>query len=47
MLHALSAIKLSQLMDRDRWDFKNLEKQQIIGEQKTEEERDIFAEELF
>lgn len=47
MLHALSSIKLSQLMDRNRWDFKNLEKQQIIGEQKTEVELDIFAEELF
>lgn len=47
MLHALSSIKLSQLMDRNRWDFKNLEKQQIVGEQKTEVELDIFAEELF
>lgn len=25
MLHALSSVKLSQLMDRNRWDFKNLE----------------------
>lgn len=47
MLHALSSVKLSQLMDRDKWDFKNLEKQQIIGEQKTEVEEDIFSEELF
>lgn len=47
MLHALSSIKLSQLMDRNRWDFKNLEKQQIIGDQKTDVELDIFAEELF
>lgn len=28
MLHALSAIKPSQLMDKNFWDFKNLEKQQ-------------------
>ena len=47
MLHALGSVKLSQLMDRNRWDFKNLEKQQIIGDQKTEAELDIFAEELF
>lgn len=25
MLHALTSVKLSQLMDRNRWDFKNLE----------------------
>lgn len=47
MLHALSSVKLSQLMDRNRWDFKNLEKHQVIGEQKTEAELDIFSEELF
>ena len=28
MLHALSSIKVSQLMDMKYWDFKNLEKQQ-------------------
>jgi tRNA 2-thiocytidine biosynthesis protein TtcA len=28
MLHALTSVKLSQLMDRNRWDFKNLEKLQ-------------------
>lgn len=28
MLHALSSIKPSQLMDKNFWDFKNLEKQQ-------------------
>lgn len=28
MLHALSSVKLSQLMDRNRWDFKNLEVEQ-------------------
>jgi tRNA 2-thiocytidine biosynthesis protein TtcA len=33
MLHALSSVKLSQLMDRNRWDFKNLEKQQEIVSQ--------------
>lgn len=47
MLHALGSVKLSQLMDRKQWDFKNLEKEQMIGEQKTDEEMDIFAEELF
>lgn len=28
MLHALSSLKPSQLMDKDHWDFKNLESQQ-------------------
>lgn len=28
MLHALTSVKLSQLMDRKRWDFKNLEQNQ-------------------
>lgn len=28
MLHALTSVKLSQLMDRNKWDFKNLEKLQ-------------------
>lgn len=35
MLHALTSVKLSQLMDRNRWDFKNLEKLQeaaVVGE---------------
>ncbi len=31
MLHALSSVKLSQLMDRNRWDFKNLEKEQALA----------------
>lgn len=35
MLHALSSIKPSQLMDKNFWDFKNLEKQQ--GVQTAEE----------
>ena len=47
MLHALTSVKLSQLMDRKLWDFKNLEKQRDIGDQKTEEELDIFSQELF
>ena len=29
ILHALSSVQLSQLMDQDLWDFKNLEKQKI------------------
>ena len=47
MLHALTTVKLSHLMDRKHWDFKNLEKEQEITLQKTEEELEIFAEELF
>ena len=35
MLHALTSVKLSQLMDRNRWDFKNLEK---LKEEGTQEE---------
>ena len=32
MLHALTSVKLSQLMDRNKWDFKNLEKEQeLVG----------------
>lgn len=37
MLHALSAIKPSQLMDKNFWDFKNLEKQQGTGDDTQEE----------
>ena len=33
MLHALSAIKPSQLMDKQFWDFKNLEKDAVIPAQ--------------
>ncbi len=29
ILHALNSVQLSQLMDRDLWDFKNLEQQRI------------------
>jgi tRNA 2-thiocytidine biosynthesis protein TtcA len=32
MLHALTSVKLSQLMDRNRWDFKNLEQQQHVAD---------------
>lgn len=31
MLHALTSVKLSQLMDKKQWDFKNLEKHQAEG----------------
>lgn len=37
MLHALSAIKPSQLMDKNFWDFKNLEKQQGTAVEQDEE----------
>ena len=38
ILHALSAIKPSQLMDKKFWDFKNLEKQQGEPVQEGQEE---------
>jgi tRNA 2-thiocytidine biosynthesis protein TtcA len=31
MLHAISSVQLSQLMDRDLWDFRNLEQQRITA----------------
>jgi tRNA 2-thiocytidine biosynthesis protein TtcA len=37
MLHALGKILPSQMMDRDLWDFKNLEQQRIGPEPQTEE----------
>jgi tRNA 2-thiocytidine biosynthesis protein TtcA len=44
MLHALSSVKLSQLMDRNRWDFKNLEKQQVnAGEDSVDDLMGVFA----
>lgn len=33
MLHALTSVRLSQLMDKNRWDFKHLEEQQIQNQQ--------------
>lgn len=47
MLHALTSVKLSQLMDRNRWDFKNLEEQQQMNSKMTETELEIFAGDLF
>ncbi len=47
MLHALTSVKLSQLMDRNRWDFKNLEKQQEMSNKMTDIELEVFASELF
>lgn len=44
MLHALTSVKLSQLMDRNRWDFKNLEQQQLVGDQAAETDDLMFAE---
>lgn len=35
ILHALSSIKPSQLMDKDFWDFKNLEQQRILDTVET------------
>lgn len=47
MLHALTSVKLSQLMDRNRWDFKNLEQQQEMSAKMTDLEIEIFGSELF
>lgn len=47
MLHALTSVKLSQLMDRNRWDFKNLEKQQEMNSKMTDVELEIFGSDLF
>jgi tRNA 2-thiocytidine biosynthesis protein TtcA len=46
MLHALQSIQPSQLMDHNRWDFKNLEKDQITEKRETEliEIEDDFVE---
>lgn len=41
MLHALTSVKLSQLMDRNRWDFKNLEKLKESGEEGVQEPIEI------
>lgn len=45
MLHALTSVKLSQLMDRNRWDFKNLEKLQASVEGGIQEPIEIEIEE--
>ncbi len=43
ILHALSAIKPSQLMDKKYWDFKNLEKEAYRAEaQSAEAEAELF-----
>lgn len=47
MLHALTTVRLSQLMDRNKWDFKNLEKQQVMDNKMTEVELEVFAGDLF
>lgn len=47
MLHALTSVKLSQLMDKNKWDFKNLEKQQEMEPKMTDAELALFASELF
>lgn len=38
ILHALGTVKLSQLMDNDLWDFKNLEKQRVFESAETIDE---------
>lgn len=42
MLHALQALQPSQLMDKQWWDFKNLERQRIIPQQITDETAAAF-----
>lgn len=47
MLHALTSVKLSQLMDKNQWDFRNLEKQQLSSSDTAEDvDMDLAAEEL-
>lgn len=48
ILHALNSVQLSQLMDRDLWDFKNLEQQRICGNEiSTENNNEEALEALF
>ncbi len=47
ILHALTSVKLSQLMDKNKWDFKNLEKQQEMHPKMTDAELVLFEGELF
>jgi len=47
MLHALTSVRLSQLMDRNRWDFKNLEKQQELQVKSVAEDEIVFEHEIF
>lgn len=43
MLHALQALKPSQLMDKSLWDFKTLEQHRDLGAKATQaDERDLF-----
>lgn len=47
MLHALTSVKLSQLMDKNHWDFRNLEQQQVSGNFEIDEmPMEIIQEEL-
>jgi len=46
MLHALQAIKPSQLMDQDLWNFRNLEKNLINPFAEAELEKDILYSEF-
>jgi len=47
MLHALSSVRLSQLMDKKHWDFRNLENQrEMTGEIGAELPFDVIASEL-
>lgn len=47
ILHALSSLKPSQLMDHRYHPFKTLESERIVNEEKTTQERSVFLEELF
>lgn len=47
ILHALTSIKPSQLMDKKWWNFRELELQRENTSEKTEVELPVFSEELF
>ncbi len=46
MLHALTSVKLSQLMDKTHWDFRGLEGKRENKEKLSEEELDLALTEL-
>ncbi len=46
MLHALSSVKLSQLMDRNRFDFKNLEQERLDHDEHRDEHIAFFNESI-
>lgn len=47
ILHALGSLKPSQLMDHRFHDFRGLEDRREVTDEKTEDEKPLYAEELF